>query len=183
MTRVFLLAAFALIWSPAMADDEALWRALREGGHVALMRHATAPGVGDPTNFRIGDCSTQRNLSDAGRREAKAVGERFRAAGVAVGRVVSSQWCRARETAEAMALGPVIEDPRLNSFFEIGDRRAAIAASRQAVLDAPRSGPITVFVTHQVNVTALTDVYPASAEIVVAKLTGAGFEVVGSIKP
>lgn len=174
-----------LIASSARADDAALWRALASGGHVALMRHASAPGVGDPPGFRLGDCATQRNLSEAGRAEARAIGERFRANGVTVAKVATSQWCRARDTATEMAIGPVVEEPRVNSFF--GEDRAAtqqaVSAAQAAVREAPASGPITVFVSHQVNVTALTGVYPASGEIVVAKLGGGALEVVGTLKP
>jgi phosphohistidine phosphatase SixA len=169
--------------SPAAADEAALWRALAGGGHAALMRHATAPGVGDPAGFKLGDCSTQRNLSAEGRAEARTIGERFRKAGVAVAAVWTSQWCRARDSAAAMAIGPVRDEPRLNSFFGEADRRSAIAASLAAVLAAPRTGPIAVFVTHQVNVTALTDIYPASGEIVVVRPGTDRLEVVGTIKP
>ena len=69
-----------LLTTGAIASDEPLWAALRDGGHVALMRHAPAPGIGDPAGFVLGDCSTQRNLSPAGREQAVATGERMRAA-------------------------------------------------------------------------------------------------------
>ncbi|MCK6409580.1 MAG: histidine phosphatase family protein, partial [Thauera sp.] len=97
-----LLAGLALLLSAttfAATAEEALWKALREGGHVALMRHAVAPGVGDPPGFRLDDCATQRNLSAAGRRQAQAIGERFRANGIATAAVFSSQWCRCLDTA------------------------------------------------------------------------------------
>lgn len=179
----FLLAVLAT--SPSRADEAALWRALAEGGHVAIMRHATAPGVGDPPNFNLADPSTQRNLSDAGRAEARAIGARFRENRVAVAKVLTSQWRRCRETAELLDLGPVADEPRINSFFgeSAAAQDAAAAAGRSAVLEAPRSGPIAVLVTHQVNVTALTGVYPASGEIVVARVAGDAIEVVGTIRP
>ena len=185
LTRRFIAisAAVASISTSAHADDAAMWRALASGGHVALMRHATAPGVGDPPGFKLDDCGTQRNLSEQGRAEARAVGERFRANGVSVGKVATSQWCRARDTAAEMGIGPVVDEPRLNSFFDLSDRASAIEASRAAVREAPARGPIAVFVTHQVNVTALTGVYPASGEIVVAKIGGRPIEVVGTLKP
>ncbi len=175
-----------LLSAPAFADDAALWRALAAGGHVAIMRHATAPGTGDPAGFRLGDCTTQRNLSEAGRAEARAIGERFRQQGVTVARVATSQWCRCRDTAQELALGEVLEDPRLNSFFG-SDREAtrkAVDGVRAAMAETPRAGPIAILVTHQVNVTAATGVYPASGEIVVVRLDDAGAsEVVGTIKP
>ncbi|MDR4305804.1 histidine phosphatase family protein [Chelatococcus sambhunathii] len=179
-------ALLCLFSAPAFADDAALWRALAAGGHAAIMRHATAPGVGDPAGFKLGDCATQRNLSEEGRAEARALGDRFRKEGVAVGRVATSQWCRCRDTAVEMALGEVVEDPRLNSFFG-SDREAtrkAVDGVKAALAETPRAGPIAVLVTHQVNVTATTGVYPASGEIVVVRLNESGAaEVVGTLKP
>ncbi|GLK56948.1 phosphohistidine phosphatase SixA [Methylopila capsulata] len=183
MIRTALAIVFALTATAAAADEQAAWAALRGGGHVALMRHATAPGVGDPATFKLGDCSTQRNLNDAGRAEARAIGERFRAHGVAVAEVRTSQWCRARDTAEEMKLGSVTEDPRLNSFFGDGDRAGGLEASKAAVRDAVRSGSAAVLVTHQVNVTAATGVFPASGEIVVVTVEGDAIQVVGRIAP
>ena len=88
----------------ADADEAALWKALRDGGHVALMRHAIAPGVGDPAGFRLDDCTTQRKLSAQGRAQARAIGERFRANGITTAAVFSSQWCRCLDTARELAL-------------------------------------------------------------------------------
>ena len=106
-----LLACLGLLLPIAAAcaetDEAALWAALREGGHVALMRHAIAPGVGDPAGFRLDDCTTQRKLSAQGRAQARAIGERFRANGIATAAVFSSQWCRCLDTARELALGEV----------------------------------------------------------------------------
>lgn len=175
--------ASAFVAPSALADEQAAWAALKRGGHVALMRHATAPGIGDPANFKLGDCSTQRNLSDAGRAEARAVGDRFRVEGVAVAEVRTSQWCRARDTAAEMKLGPVTEDPRLNSFFADDNRAVGSEASKAAVRDAVRAGATAVMVTHQVNVTAATGVFPASGEIVVVTVDGDAIRVVGRLAP
>jgi broad specificity phosphatase PhoE len=120
--RIVLALALLLATGPARAD-EALWAALADGGHVALMRHALAPGTGDPNDFRLGDCSTQRNLDQTGREQARRTGQAFRERGVIVGQVLSSQWCRCLETAKLLALGEVYPFPPLNSFF--GDRERA----------------------------------------------------------
>ena len=101
-----LLASIALISAAYAFADGAedrqtmLWQALASGGHVALIRHAEAPGIGDPAEFDLDDCSTQRNLSEQGRAQAKAIGDRFRANGISVAQVQSSQWCRCLETAQ-----------------------------------------------------------------------------------
>ena len=157
-------------------DRERLWSLLAQPGHVALMRHADAPGTGDPASFRLEDCTTQRNLGERGRAQARRLGEEFRRRGVPVALVLTSQWCRARETAELMALGPVEDEPAaLNSFFgRPGEREAATAALRRRLSALPAGAPAVVMVTHQVNITALTDVLPAPGEIVVLKRDAQG---------
>jgi phosphohistidine phosphatase SixA len=180
--HLVLVLALLVAAAPARAD-EALWAALAGGGHVALMRHAEAPGTGDPADFRLEDCSTQRNLDEAGRDQARRTGEAFREHRVTVGRVLSSQWCRCLETAELLALGDVEPFPPLNSFF--GDRArepAQTEAVRALLADTGPEGPILVVVTHQVNITALTGIFPRSGEIVVLRLGGPHiFETIGAI--
>jgi phosphohistidine phosphatase SixA len=182
IARAVLAAALLVAAAPGRAD-EALWAALADGGHVALMRHAEAPGTGDPENFRLEDCSTQRKLDEAGREQARRTGEAFRDHGVAIGRVLSSRWCRCLETAELLGLGEVVAFAPLDSFF--GDRGRGpdqTAAVRALLADADAEGPSLVMVTHQVNITALTGIFPRSGEIVVLRLGGPQiFETLGAI--
>lgn len=100
------------------ASSSDTWSLLQQGdrGYVVMMRHALAPGTGDPPNFRLEDCSTQRNLSAQGRAQARRIGEAFRRRGIKVARVLSSQWCRCLETARLMNLGAVEPFAPLNSF-------------------------------------------------------------------
>lgn len=150
------------------SDEDALWEAVRNGVAVAIMRHALAPGTGDPDNFVLGDCSTQRNLSDAGRRQATKIGDRFRENGIQMAHVFTSEWCRCRDTAELLGLGPVKALPPLNSFFERWENRdPQTAALRAWLADYNGKGPL-VLVTHQVNIRALTGSFTSSGEIVVA---------------
>ena len=153
----------------------------RDPGIVTLVRHASAPGVGDPAGFTLGDCATQRNLSDEGRAEARRLGEALRSVGVRDADVRSSEWCRCLETARLMAIGPVRPASYLNSFFAgRGDGAAATRALRAAVLQKLDSRRPTFLVTHQVNITALTGVVPAEAEAVFVRATAAGtIETVG----
>ena len=182
-----LLAAFA---NPAMAaassarESDTLWRALASGQHVVLLRHAIAPGTGDPESFTLGDCTTQRNLSQAGRAQAERIGERFREHGITSVRVYASQWCRTLETARLLQLGPVEELPALNSFFASRSRaEAQTRALTRWMANQDLSRPL-VLVTHQVNITALTGVYPASGELVIVRGGDNGtLRVVGTIKP
>ncbi len=150
------------------------------------MRHELAPGIGDPDNFELGDCSTQRNLNDTGRERARVTGERFRANGVAQADVLTSQWCRCRETAELLRLGSVEPLPVLNSFFEEREKAEARTSDLKAWLAARANSAAAakplVLVTHQVNISALTGRGTSSGEIIVARYTGSGIiEVLGSL--
>ncbi len=178
-----LLAAVVGARPAGAASPAELWARLAAGGHVVVMRHATAPGVGDPAGFRVSDCATQRNLSEAGRAEAGRIGEAFRARGITVGRVLSSRWCRCLETAR-LAFGRAEPFPPLDSIF--GDRSrgpAQTAAVRRLAGERPEAGNL-VLVTHQANISALTGVYPASGEMVVLTPGGAGrFTVAGRLAP
>jgi len=181
-----LFAAFVLATvsaTPAHADD-GLAAKLAEPGHIAIMRHALAPGTGDPANFTLGDCATQRNLSEAGRRQARRTGDFLRSVGVERARVFSSQWCRCMETAEWLDFGPVEPLPALNSFF--GDRARGPAQTRELraqIAELDLSKPV-VLVTHQVNITGLTRVFPGSGEIVVLRReTDGDLAVLGSVEP
>jgi phosphohistidine phosphatase SixA len=107
MGLVGAMLVLALVLPAPAAAADALWDLLRGGRQVVVMRHAvTTPGVGDPPGFRLGDCPTQRNLTDAGRDDARRVGAAFRSRGIPVGRVLSSRWCRCLETAQ-LAFGRV----------------------------------------------------------------------------
>jgi len=147
-------------------------------GRVLLMRHATAPGVGDPAEFRLGDCSTQRNLSGAGRQQAREIGERLRSAGWGGVPVYSSPWCRCVDTARLIGLGEVTELPVLGSSFagNASDVNGVGALRRWL---AGQGGKPSVLVTHQVNITALTGVYPASGEVLLLKVSGDDVQVLG----
>ena len=156
---------------------------LTKPGHVALLRHAIAPGFGDPANFTIGDCSTQRNLSEVGRKQAKRIGDLFRSFGIDEARVFSSEWCRCVETANLLGLGPVTTLPIINSFFQRNEYRdQQIAALQEWLAEAEFSLPL-VLVTHQVNITGLAGVYPKSGELVILDLSDEDkFSVLGTIK-
>lgn len=169
--------------SRAAPDAESLaWEALRAGG-IVLFRHAYAPGGGDPPEFRLGDCTTQRNLGDEGREQARRIGERLRAERVTIGAVWTSQWCRTRETAMLIAGGPVREEPAFNSFFARRDAEAAQSEAARRALAAWNGPGALVVVTHQVNMTALTGLFPQSGEGFVLRLGPAGTTVVGRLAP
>lgn len=185
LTRALFILALLHTTTGVAAEgpvQSGLWAALLDGRHVALMRHATAPGVGDPENFRVDDCRTQRNLSDAGRRQAQAIGDRFRANGVTHAAVFSSQWCRCLDTARLLGLGELMPFAGLNSFFRDSGREAASSdAVRALAVRESRPGRALVLVTHQVNITALSSVYPAPGEVVVMRVEGNALTLVGTL--
>ncbi len=146
------------------------------------MRHARAPGTGDPPGFRPGDCTTQRNLDDAGRGQARRLGEVLRAGGLAGAEVFASPWCRTMETAALLGLQPPAPLPALASFFGGQGDQARQTAALRAALDAGRDGPPRILVTHQVNITALTGIYPEDAELVVMRPGAGGYEAAGRLR-
>ncbi|MBA1272858.1 histidine phosphatase family protein [Stutzerimonas azotifigens] len=135
-----------------------------------MMRHATAPGLGDPAGFVLADCSTQRNIDSRGRAEAQRWGESLRARGITRVRLFSSRWCRALDTAREMALGEVRPLPSLDSFISDSHRSDAHVATLRRDLAAMPPGDPLVLVTHQINFTALTGIFPRSGEAAIIEL-------------
>ncbi|UXN66719.1 histidine phosphatase family protein (plasmid) [Phyllobacterium sp. A18/5-2] len=181
--RQFLVCSLAATLSGRVQATEAsVWTALRSGEAVALLRHGEAPGTGDPPDFRLGDCTTQRNLSAKGRAQAGAIGNLFRANGISSASVYSSQWCRCLDTARLLGLGEPAPLELLNSFF--GD--ASVEPERTAALltwlrRRRFDGPL-LLVTHQVNITALTGKVPGSGEMTFARIQPVGpLQVIGRI--
>jgi phosphohistidine phosphatase SixA len=174
LASVLLLPAPTAGQQPVLDVPLELARA-RDPGIVTLLRHAQAPGIGDPANFTLADCATQRNLSEAGRRYARRLGEAFRVVGVRDADVRTSQWCRCVETARLLGVGSVHTAPYLNSFFAgRGDEAASTQALRAAIVQKLDSRRPTLLVTHQVNITALTGVVPSEGEVVFVRATAAG---------
>jgi phosphohistidine phosphatase SixA len=178
------VVALVLVSAPIAAEPQAAWTALRQGGSVALMRHAEAPGgAGDPAGFKLDDCATQRNLSATGRAQASAAGAMLKAQGVSLAKILASPWCRCVETARLMELGPVQVADAFSNAFVLHQRRDALKEGARAIIDAWTSGTLLV-VTHGANIQALTGDNPASGEIiVVAPRSGASLRVIGRILP
>ena len=167
-----------------VAAEEMLWTKLMnadEETYVVLLRHAIAPGTGDPEKFQLDDCSTQRNLSEAGRQQARKIGEAFRDRNVPVTQVLSSQWCRCLETAKLMEIATVEPFPPLNSFFR--DRNTAETQTTQIkdYIATNKDPGVIVMVTHQVNITALSDIFPQSGSAVVIQLQDGYLNVLGQL--
>ena len=155
----------------AATDSDSLVAQLKSGGHLLMVRHANAPGTGDPPHFKLDDCSTQRNLDEPGRSQAIQIGQWLRDRGIVSARIYSSQWCRCLETARLMNLGPVMQLPALNSFFESPqDREPNLTALRRFLEKQPTNGGLIVLVTHFVTISAVTGEGVSSGEGVILRL-------------
>lgn len=151
--------------------DEAAQR-LTAGGYVLMMRHAqTEAGIGDPPGYRLDDCATQRNLSAAGRAQARGIGEALRAAGVRIDLVRSSVWCRCRDTAQ-LAFGRHEVWSALNSFFDQAMRQGAQTREVETFAATVRPPDNAMLVTHQVNITAAFGAWTSPGDIVAGRWDG-----------
>ncbi|KZB72875.1 MULTISPECIES: histidine phosphatase family protein [Thalassospira] len=178
------LALLILSTLPVSAAEDA-WQIWKSDGVHALMRHAIAPGTGDPANFTLGDCSTQRNLNETGREQARNTGNVIRSKGILISSVMTSQWCRCVDTARLLDVGPVAEEPALNSFFRDRSTEPTQTRKIKQLLAGLADGEKRLLVTHQVNITALTGIFPRSGEIILIRLADetADIEVLARLMP
>jgi phosphohistidine phosphatase SixA len=178
----------ALLGQSAMANEEAIWDKLQgtnPKGYVLLLRHTIAPGVGDPENFKLNDCSTQRNLSQVGRDDAKAVGDWLKRRDIKISRVESSRWCRAKQTAQLLGIGRVRLNSNLDSLFESKDPAKAIQTVRvkKQIVDWRNKSGLLVLVGHFVNIGAVAGVGVGSGEGVLVKADSKGKITVVGLTP
>ena len=190
MKRLIASLIFSLIFtlSPqtSIANDLAIWDKLQgtaPKGYVLLLRHSLAPGVGDPENFDLRDCSTQRNLSAVGRQDAQDVGRWLARREIKIARVESSRWCRAKETANLLNLGKVRLNRNLDSLFEEADalNHPQTIKVRKQIVDHRNKSGMLILVGHFVNIAAITNVGVDSSEGVLVRADSKGvIKVVGS---
>ena len=132
-----------------------------------MIRHALAPGFGDPQNFDLNNCSTQRNLDGEGREQAFRIGEKIKAARIKFSKIYSSQWCRCLETAKNMNLGEITVEPGLNSFFQgIVPKEKTLSILRERLKSIETNQQLVLMVTHQVTITAVTGITVSSGGVV-----------------
>jgi phosphohistidine phosphatase SixA len=183
---VFALWLLVLSWTTVAAGSQSSVDLVSSGeANVILMRHALAPGTGDPGNFTLGECDTQRNLNEVGRQQARDTGRFLKAAGITLSKVYTSQWCRCVETAELLQIsGEVVELPQINSFFQAMSQADSQTQSLKLWLSEYAGDEPVLLVTHQVNITAYTGVYPQSGELVVGRFDSRGeFTLLGRVEP
>ena len=146
----------------------------RFDGTVIFLRHALAPGSGDPKNFDLGDCQTQRTLDEAGRRQARAIGKRIAKAKLNLVGIYSSEWCRCLETARLLDLGAVISFDGLNSFYQNhAPRDSTLAKLKSKLATLPHNGPPVIMVTHYVTIQAIANIaVPSGGAVLYDLATG-----------
>ncbi|MEY3938089.1 MAG: hypothetical protein RL659_930 [Pseudomonadota bacterium] len=150
---------------------------LKKPDHVLLMRHAVAPGIGDPAGYKLQDCKSQRNLDATGRAQAQKTGQWLKDQGVGNALVFSSAWCRCKETAENLAFGTPALEASLNSFFDDMRQGPQSNANLQKFIAnqlKAKGDKALVLVTHQVNMTEFTGATVGSGDMVLVKVNAAG---------
>lgn len=169
---------------PSNSDEARLAGEIRRGGVVVLVRHsATDPGVGDPPGFRLDDCSSQRNLSDTGREQARRLGRWFAENRIRPTSVRASPWCRTVETAQ-LAFGASESWPALSNLIADRSREAAHSREVLAAIAAVTPGAVDVYVSHGVTINAFVGIYLQQGELAVIRPAAAdrpGFELVGRL--
>ena len=134
--------------------------------NVIFLRHALAPGFGDPENFIKEDCSTQRNLNDKGRLQARLIGNYLRSTNLKFSQILTSEWCRCIDTAKELNLGQWTTFSGLNSFFQEYEKKDQVMNKLQKKLDSLGYSDLALFVTHQVVISEQTGIVPRSGEMV-----------------
>jgi phosphohistidine phosphatase SixA len=167
------IITIVLLFNVALAQAEsALAKVIAEtGANVMFMRHALAPGYGDPSHFDVNDCDTQRNLDATGRAQAKSLGKVLKQHQIRFDEIKSSQWCRCQETARLLEVGKVMPFTGLNSFFEEHADREETLRQLKSYLDSLKPNEMVLLVTHQVVISAVTGIYAPSGGVVLFNTT------------
>ena len=178
--KLFLLIIISLTISNQVLSEDKILESLKEGGKIIFIRHAYAPGGGDPENFNINDCSTQRNLSDEGINQSKLIGEFFKTKKIKIDKVLSSEWCRCKDTAK-FAFNEFETFDALNSFFS-----AKFAKNEKKQIEELKnyiknwkSNKNLILVTHYVVISSMLNIAASSGEIVISDKN---YEIIGSIE-
>ena len=177
---LFLKVLIFSLFSFHSYSSEQNWKPAQEGNKVILIRHSLAPGGGDPAGFKINDCKTQRNLNRVGINQSKKIGKLFKKNKVLVDQVLSSQWCRCKDTAQ-YAFGNYKEFTALNSTFQSPYNKNETKQLKELYSFVKKwdgKGKNLVLVTHYSIITAVTNAVPSSGEIVI---TDKNFKVISTI--
>ena len=177
----FLLIIFISLTTGIKADSSAeIINELKKGGHLIFIRHAYAPGTGDPNNFKINDCSTQRNLNDKGRKQAKKISDFFQENQIPIDSVISSEWCRCKETA-LLSFKSFKTKNFLNSFYsaKFAKNKNKQMSDLKKYVKEWKGSKNLVLVTHYVVIYETLDYSSSSGEIVISDKN---FNMINSIE-
>ena len=178
--KIFIIIFISLTTSIKADSNKDLLKQLTEGGKLIFIRHAYAPGSGDPNNFNLNDCSTQRNLSNEGKNQAKNIGEFFRKNKIKIKKVISSEWCRCKDTS-SLAFGSFETKNFLNSFYssKFAKKKKSQMLDLRKYIKNFKSKKNLVLVTHYVVISEALNYAPSSGEIVISDKK---FNIIGTFK-
>jgi len=166
----FFIIIFISLITPIKADlNKNLLNQLEDGGKLIFIRHAYAPGSGDPNNFNLNDCSTQRNLSEDGKKQAQLIGKFFKENKIKIDKVLSSEWCRCKETAE-IAFKDFSTNSFLNSFYssKYAKNKSKQVKALNNYVKMFKSNKNLILVTHYVLISEILNYGPSSGEIIIS---------------
>ena len=167
MLKFYATFLTVILLSQNAMGENLIEQAIRTvGADILFMRHALAPGIGDPKNFLLSDCDTQRNLNDEGKKHAIKIGIVLAKAKIKIDKILSSQWCRCYDTALLLEIGDVEIFPGLNSFYQRHTEKEEILRKLRTYLKEKPSESLNLMVTHQVVISAITGIYVKSGEFV-----------------
>ena len=177
--KLFLFIIISLTISNQVLSEDKILESLKEGGKIIFIRHAYAPGGGDPQNFNINDCSTQRNLSNEGINQSKLIGEFFKTNKIKIDKVLSSEWCRCKDTAK-FAFNDFETFDALNSFFsaKFAKNEKKQIKDLKNYIKNWKSNKNLILVTHYVVISSILNIAVGSGEIVISDKN---YEIIGSI--
>ena len=180
LLNIILVIFFTLTNQIKADQNNQTLEILKSGGNLIFIRHAYAPGGGDPDNFDINDCSTQRNLNDSGREQSKKIGKFFVKNNIPISLVISSKWCRCKETAQ-IAFKNFETKNFLNSFYseKFSKNKKSQMKNLKKYIDNWNENENLVLVTHYVVISEALGYAPSSGEIVIANKD---FKKIGNIK-
>ena len=164
LTYIILVTLLVATEVTARSEIETVKKSI--SANVIFLRHALAPGIGDPVDFIKEDCSTQRNLNDEGRSQARLLGDYLKKSNIRFSEILTSEWCRCIDTAKELDLGQWETFSGLNSFFQGHEKKYQVMDKLWKKIDSLNFSDLVLFVTHQVVITEITGEVPRSGEMV-----------------
>ena len=162
-----VISFFFLIFLRPLLSSDFFQKEINEiNANVIFLRHSWAPGFGDPENFKIDDCSTQRNLSDEGVLQARKIGKFFLKNQIQFSEILTSEWCRCKDTIKEMNIGDWETFSGLNSFFQNFSKKKVLSLLHDK-LNNVKNDEIILLVTHQVVISEITNISPPSGGMVI----------------